>query len=379
MTLKQAFIKVGYWRLITIIIALLAILLISPSPDLPKTSSIFSSWSLLDMWANFDGRNYLNLANHWYGAFTHTDKNYALFPVYPILIRALSLITQNNLVSGLLISNIAIALAVFFLAKLLSMDYSKQVSRLTVMILLFFPTSFFFGSYYVESTFLLISVLVFYFARQGKFFLAAMFALVGSASRVTGIFLWPALVLEFYLFYGKEIKKILNPEATWLILPPLGLLAFMKYQFQRTGDALYFIANQPFLGVNHSVDKIILFHQVFFRYTKMLIFIDHTSPLFFTVLLEFVCGVGFLGLIIYGLRKLRISYLVYVILTFFLPVFTGTFISMPRYVLVLFPLFALLATTLDKAPKRIYNAYFIISSIMAIIAIALFTRGYFIG
>jgi len=95
--------------------------------------------------------------------------------------------------------------------------------------------------------------------------------------------------------------------------------------------------------------------------------------------LEFLAGALFLGLILYGLNKLRLSYIVYTALSFFLPTFTGTFSSMPRYVLVLFPLFALLATLLEKAPRVVFKSYLAVSAILAAITIALFTRGYFIG
>jgi len=379
MTLKEIFIKVGYWRLITFIIALLAVPVITLRPDFTMVDNQLNPWHILNMWTNFDGLHYLGLAEYWYGVFPHTDKNYAFFPVYPALIRATTMITHNSLISGLLVSNVAFGFALFFIFKLLRLDFSKRISSLTILLMLFFPTSFFFGSYYTESIFLLISVLVFYSARQGKFLLAALFALIASATRITGIFLWPALMIEFYLYYGKEVKKLFNPEVVWLSLPPLGLLAYMRYQFQKTGDALYFISSQPSFGASRTVDKIILIHQVLFRYTKMLIFVDHTSPLFFAVLLEFITGIGFLCLIIYGLNKLRVSYLVYVALSFFLPTFTGTFLSMPRFVLVLFPLFALLAVILEKVPQSVRKIYFIFSSVFAILAIALFTRGYFIG
>ena len=379
MNFKEILIKVGYWRLVTIAIALLAVPIITLRPDFTRVNLGFSWWHVLDMWANFDGQHYLDIADYWYGVFPHTDKNYAFFPVYPALIRGVNFITHNSLISGLIISNLAFVIALYYLYKLLKLDYSKKTISLTIMLLLFFPTSFFFGSYYTESIFLLLSVLAFYFARQGKFLPAALFALIASATRITGIFLWPALIIEFYLYYGKEIKKALNPEAIWLTLPPLGLLAYMKYQLIKTGDALYFISSQPGFGASRTVDKIILIHQVLFRYAKMLVFVDHTTPLFFAVLLEFLTGVGFLGLILYGLKKLRVSYLVYVALSFFLPTFTGTFLSMPRFVLVLFPLFVLLATILERAPKNISKVYFIVSTIFAIITIALFTRGYFIG
>jgi len=377
--MKRIVISFGYWRLITVVIALLAIPIITLRPDFSLLDNQRNPWHFLNMWTNFDGLHYLDLAEYWYGVFPHTDKNYAFFPIYPALIRATTVFTHNSLISGLLISNLSFLAALYFLYKLLKMDYSEKVSRLSLLLLLFFPTSFFFGSYYTESVFLLISVLVFYFSRRGYFFPAAIFAMLASATRVTGIFLWPAIAIEFYLFYGNKKNKLINPHAIWLLLPPLGLLSYIKYQFQMTGDALYFINSQPAFGASRTIDKIILIHQVIFRYAKMLVFVDHSTPLFFAVLLEFFSGVGFLGLIIYGLKKLRLSYLVYVALSFILPTLTGTFLSMPRFVLVLFPLFAILALILDRAPVLVRQAYFIISSVLAVIAIALFTRGYFIG
>lgn len=379
MTLKQILIKVGYWRLILFLIALLAVPIINLRRDFTLLDPSLNPWHILNMWANFDGLQYLDISQYWYGVFPHTDKSFAFFPMYPIVIRAVNSVIHNNLLAGLLVSHLSLVIALYFLFKLLRLDYSQKTVALTISILLFFPTSFFFGSYYTESLFLLISVLVFYFARQGLFLPAALFALLGSATRVTGVFLWPALALEFYLYHRKNIKQMFNPDAVWLILPPLGLLSYMRYQFKKTGDALYFITSQPAFGANRTVDKVILIHQVLYRYVKMMIFVDHTTPLFFSVLLEFITGCLFLALIIYGISRLRLSYLVYVAASFFLPTFTGTFSSMPRYVLVLFPLFALLATVLEKLPPKAVKAYFVISSVLAIITIALFTRGYFIG
>jgi len=379
MSLKQIFKTVVFWRIITLVIALLAIPIITMRRDFSLVDNTFNLFHPLNMWANFDGLHYLGLAEYGYGVPMHTDKNYAFFPVFPAIIRFVNQIIHNNLISGLLVSNLAFVVALYFLYKLLCLDFKSHTARLTLMVLLFFPTSFFFGSYYTESIFLLFSVLVFYLARRGNFFLAGIFAMIASATRITGVFLWPALVIEFVLFYGKDIKKLLNANAVWLLLPPLGLLSYIKYQYLKTGNGLYFISSQPAFGASRTVDKIILIHQVLFRYTKMLIFVDHTSPLFFAVLLEFLTGIGFLGLIIYGLNKLRSSYLVYVALSFFLPTFTGTFSSMPRYVLVLFPLFALIAVVMEKLPPRFTKVYFTISAILAIITIALFTRGYFIG
>lgn len=153
----------------------------------------------------------------------------------------------------------------------------------------------------------------------------------------------------------------------------------MRYQSIHSGSPIFFITSQALIGSNRIVTKIILLHQVFFRYAKMLIFVDHTSQLFFTVLLEFLCGAGVLALLIYAIKKMRPSYWIYSFCSFLLPTLTGTFSSLPRYVLVLFPLFGILAYWLDRQHPFIRYFYYIFSVIASILCIAFFTRGYFIG
>lgn len=378
MNLKETIKLFLGWRLMLIAVGLLAVSFIPLKPAFTFLHWKFDWYQTISMWANFDGTHYFDLAKFWYAVPHHTDNVYAFFPVFPFLARIFGF-NGNYLISGLLVANVAFIAALYFLYKLLLLDFKRKTVRLTIFILLFFPTAFFFGAYYTESVFLLLSVLVFYFARKGNFLLAALAALVASATRITGIFLWPALAIELYLYFGKSFKKMFRPETVLLALPPLGLVAFMKYQLLKTGNPIYFITSQPAFGSQRTINRIILIHQVIYRYLKMMIFVNHTNILFFTVTLEFVIAVGFLGLIIYGLNKLRPSYLLYVSLSYFLPTFTGTFSSVPRYVLVLFPLFALLASVLEKLPDRYRKLYFAVSSLIGIVCIALFTRGYFVA
>jgi len=335
--------------------------------------------NLFQMWTNFDGVHYITLAIYGHGAAGKTSLMSAFFPVYPWLISTVNTVVHHYTYSGLIISNLAFLISLYFLYKLFLLDYKEKISRFALTLIMIFPTAFFFGSVYTESVFLLLSVLAFYCARKKNFLLAGIFAAIASATRITGIFLWPALIIEFYLAYGSKIKNMLRPQLIWLTLPPLGLLSYMRYQMIYTGSAITFITTQSAIGSNRVVDKLILLHQVFYRYVRMIIFVDHTDPLFFTVLLEFLVGLGFLILLIFSVKKIRPSYWLYCFLSYILPTFTGTFSSLPRYVVVLFPLFGFLAVFLEKHHPYLRYLYFIISIIFAFIAVSLFTRGYFIA
>ena len=361
--------KVFVWRVMTILFAIPGVILLALRPGFTLLKPGFSFENFVNMWANFDGLNFLNLAKYGYGTpFTHLD--YSFLPVYPWLIGAFNWI-QSYVFTGLLISNIAFAVALYFLHKLCRMDYSHKVADYVIILFLFFPTSFFFGSIYNESIFLLLAIASFYSIRKKKIFLACAFAAVASATGVTGIFLWPAIIWEIWHMHGGEIKKMLNPDSIWLLLPPLGILSYMNFQFQKTGNAWLFITGQP--------EKLILIHQVFYRYARMLIFVNHTDPLFFTILLEFLTGSIFMALCLYGLKKLRPSYSIFIILSYFLPTFTGTFSGMPRYVLVLFPAFFLLSDILCRQSIVVRKLVLAVCVIFSFLAITLFTRGYFIG
>ena len=56
-----------------------------------------------------------------------------------------------------------------------------------------FPFSFFFGAVYTESTFLLFTLLSFYGFRTRRWALGGVAGAVATATRVTGIMMWPAL------------------------------------------------------------------------------------------------------------------------------------------------------------------------------------------
>jgi hypothetical protein len=377
MPIKEIFKLVLGWRLLIVLIALPAMFLLTPRTRFTNLSEKPSFSNIYSMWSNFDGLHYLDLAQYGYGYQHKTDMDYAFFPVYPWAVRTFN-IFGNYLASGLFLSHLFLILALYFLYKLILLDFKPKIARSTIYLTLIFPTAFFFGSVYTESIFLFLVVLCFYAVRKKQFFLACILAAIASATRITGIFLWPVLIYEFWLIFGNNIKKFLNPTSLWLLLPPLGLSFFMRFQSLKTGDPLFFFNIQSNFG-GRTVDKLILLHQVLFRYFKMLIFTDHMDPLFFTVVIELLSAILILTVLVFFFKKIRFSYWLFTLLSFLLPTFSGTFMSMPRFVLVLFPVFISLAIWLERQHPFIKYIYYLFCFIFSVLSIIYFTRGYFVG
>src|SRR3989344_5783719 len=140
------------WRL-----ALFALAYISPS-IIPNFGARFPYYQerligtglphFIWSWGNFDGVHYLGIAKDGYAhQFTQ-----AFFPLYPILIRLLSWITNiNELAACLLLSNLAFLAGLTVFYKLIKENFDQKIALWSSIFLLAFPTSFYFGAVYTES------------------------------------------------------------------------------------------------------------------------------------------------------------------------------------------------------------------------------------
>jgi len=362
------------WRIALVLFFVAAMKLVIAKVDFlggGASTGLYFTNPFLWAWANFDGVHYMSIAKNGYLQFQQ-----AFFPFFPLVVRFFSRLTGEYLISGLLVSNLSFFLALYLLFRLITLDFKEKVAKRAILFLLVFPTAFYFGSLYTESLFLLLSVASFYFARKGNWFLAGLFGGLASSTRLTGIFLFPALIIEWY-FQGRSEDRLRIKNLFPLSLICFGLLSYMWYLEKTLGDPLYFFHMQPLFGAERSGDKIILLYQVFWRYFRMIL-TTRLDVLYFSVWLEFLSSILFLALIFFSFFRLRISYSVYMIFAYLAPTLTGTFSSMPRYVLVLFPGFIILSLLAEKH-RLLRIAYPIIAVVLLAISTALFTRGYWVS
>jgi len=343
---------------------------------------------LLYPWANFDGVHYLTIATDG-GYFHGSDGRF--FPLYPFVARFFILIFGTRVLFGpvsffsaFYVANGAFFLALFVLYKLIRLDYSEKTALQTILFLLVFPVSFFFGSLYSESTFLLLSVSIFYLLRKYKFFFATILSMALLVTRVIGIAIIPILIYEM-LHYDKHIfikenflkhKKKIVQHVLLILLVPAGLLVFIWFNQHFWGDPFFFLHAQEHVVIGRSA-AIVFFPQTVFRYIKILISVSHQELAWWISLLELSSFFFAAILCIYAfIKKIPPSYIFFSLFCFLIPTQSGTFNGLPRYVSVLFPLFLTLALVNNKYIKVLY----VISGILlSCILLALFSKGYFIS
>lgn len=327
-------------------------------------------------WGSFDGVHYLSIAVFGY------SNDFGFFPLYPLLIRIVATvfgmrpqIDEIPFFAALLLSDIFFLASLFVFYKLIRLDHNESVTFRSVFFLLLFPASFFFVSLYAESLFFLLLLLSFYFARKKQWFTATIFGVLLSATRLVGIFILPALLYEYFREGGYKERgwKGLLP----LLLIPVGTIAFSIYNFILTSNFFAFISAQGNFGNNRSVDTIVLIPQTLVRYAKILTSLSQTQYEWWISLLE----VGLFSLVclllFYAWRKhVRASYLLFSLLAFLLPVHSGTFTGLPRYAIVLFPIYI--------AFGLIHNVWIrtvilVLSTLLLSVLLMFFSKGYFVA
>jgi hypothetical protein len=389
------------WRVSLLMLGALAGYFLNYTPSFPYADTLLENYNLhlwLVSWANFDGVHYLTLANHGY---LFADLTQAFFPLYPMLVSFLAKIFNlSTFWSGMLVSHLSFGFFVYFLVKIAKLE--KLSPLLLLAVLLAFPTSFYFGAVYTESLFLSLVLGSFYFARIKNWRLAIILAILASATRITGVFLVPALMLEALIqtknneliknyLWGlmtdfrsnfQKLFSLLQKQwrlLTFILLGASGLLAYMLYLYLEFGDPLYFFTVQSQFGSGRS-SSLITYPQVVWRSLKILLTTD-LSWRYWTYLQEFLVGViGFVA-IIWSTKYIRLSYVLFSLLAFLLPPLTGNFSSMPRYVLASISIFFLIAHILGKSSKNKLHTYlyFIISLIILAINTMLFIQGYWVS
>lgn len=345
---KFILISFSLWRLWLLIVEKFGRLFIIPKTDFLGNIP----------WANFDGVHYLSIAQHGYYQYEQ-----AFFPFFPLLIKFIALAFKNDyLISALLISHVSFFIGLIILYRLTKLKW-------VVVCLLLFPTSFFFASVYTESLFLFLVLGYFYAVKKRKFLVAGVLAALASATRVIGIFLFPILLWKL----TKEKKKTLS-GILGVLLSPLGLVSYMFYLWKEYNDPLMFFHVQSFFGANRSSNEIIFLPQVIYRYLKIFISVSFSFE-YLIALFEFLSFVLVVFLLLRSRKKTPFSYQIFAWFSVILPTLTGTFSSLPRYVLVIFPVFM----AISEKSNYFKIIYLIGGFITLTLATAYFLNGYFIS
>lgn len=217
-------------------------------PQRPGFGQVPGAW--LGSLVRFDAGWYLKIASggYVYNGDPTIEQNVAFFPLYPLLVRGVSVVTgAQDANAGLIVANVCAVGAVLLLAALARDLFDARTAWLAVALLAFFPTAFFLSAPYTESLALLLCVAFFLLLLRGRFALAALCAGAATATRSICVVLLLPLAWELWQqrrALGLPPLRLLSRAAAYSVLATAGLSLFMLYQWQAFGDPLAFVHNQ---------------------------------------------------------------------------------------------------------------------------------------
>ena len=314
--------------------------------------------SFKELWFKWDSNGYLRIAENWYSTVGDEKYDIALYPLYPILIKAANNLINNYFLSGLFVSNIFLIIGLIFLYKLVKLEFGLEKTAFdSVKYLLIFPFSFFFSIVYTESVFFTLSVLTIYFIRKKSWYIGGVFGLLASFSRNQGLLLLVPVFIEliadipwkeyFIKRNFKEIFRKLCRVITVSLLIPCGIVLYLLINKLTYGDWFKFLSfqkenwSQQFGFFANNIRGFVFNIANKDIRLGMGVFIPN-------LIVFFLC----LILLIITIQKMRLSYIAYTIL-YVLVSFSPTWLlSGPRYISGMFTLYIMMAVSVKSDLSR---------------------------
>ena len=189
------------------------------------------SAKLLGIWQRWDAGWFEKIATVNYLPF---DRAVAFPPLYPALMHLVGRVLDNNFaLAGLLISGLSFIFAMFGLYLLVAEEWDEQVAKRTIVYLSIFPTAFYLFAPYAEAIFLALVVWTFFFARRGRWGWVLVLSSCAAVTRSPGVLLAVPLAWEM-------LSQWRNGRRSWLALvvpasPPVSFLVFIGFSRLITG------------------------------------------------------------------------------------------------------------------------------------------------
>ncbi len=217
-----------------------------------NTASDASVANFFDGLCRWDCGWYVRLSEEGYDPFPVPSMinagNWAFFPLYPMLVGALRTITglptmMVATAASIMLSIIASRMAWPLLGK------DMRAYALFCAFLLAGPFAIYFTTFYTEVLFLTLTIGVFAALQRRDYLAAGVFAALVSGTRIVGVFIVLAIVLQAWLDHRERggtltgfVPAVLKrPDLLVAIfIAPLGLFAYMAYLHWHIGDALAF-------------------------------------------------------------------------------------------------------------------------------------------
>lgn len=272
---------------------------------------------------------------------------WAFFPFYPILITITKNVTGLNIDSSLLAISLIFSLSLFVLFYFLIKElYGRSSEALFfVLLLITMPFHYYFSVFYTESIFLFLIIGNFYAVLKRKYLIMFLMIIPLILIRPNGII----ILIPLYLFmlehegllkrYKFNFRGIFNKKNIKLSLyffsGPIAFLGYAIYQYYLTGEFFAFSIAQKGWYRDFMFP---LF--AFFRHGDMATQFNSVYTILFILLAVIVW------------KKTPLSFNILIWLSLLLPLTSGSVMSMPRFISVIFPFTIIIGKQIFKMKNK---------------------------
>ena len=338
----------------------------------------------LSFWSSFrelyyrsDVAHYMGIAKDWYVQAGDERFRLVFLPLYSLATRALT--WNGDYFLGAFITAQLFSLACLPAAyELFRLEGDRRHAMACARLLFLLPGAAFLRTPMSESLFLLLTMLAVYAARRQRFLLAGLLTALSAFTRSLGILLLGLVFVEM-LFAFRDAQRrdvraalrLLPKYAGCLLLSCCGTLAYLIINWQVSGSPFTFLTYQRenwtqqlgwfFNTAAYQTDYALYYYQV-----------GDMEALLSLSLPNLICCFGALGLLCADRKRMRISYLLWVLTYFALSVGATWLLSGPRYLAMLFPLAPVLYRTANTPRREVaLDAVLLLSQTVYLLMLAL--------
>ena len=326
-----------------------------------------------DIWARWDSDFFLRIAQNGYDG-----ASAAFHPLYPALVAVLGRVLFGHyLLAGLIVS-LACCLGSFLLLYRLAEErLGPEGAERSVLYLAVFPMSLFLQAVYSESLFLLLVLAAFAVAERNRFASAGVLAGLAILTRAAGIALLPALALLAW----RERDRLRALGGVALALPVAAIYPLVLWQqvddpwaFSHAQDRWHRHVSPagPLGGIWdgavsawRGLEQFVVGHGTHVAGANQM----HAAA---ENLQAFVFLVLFVALTVVAWRRFGAPYGLFAAVSLAIPLSYPSsrwpLLSLPRFGLVIFPLFLALAALTSGRP-RLHNAVVACSALFLGVAV----------
>lgn len=365
-------------------------------PELPGDPS---NHDYFGGWMQFDTGWYLSIAEHGYDkhqvdAFDAGEQSaVAYFPAYPLSVRQVARLTDDDYVLAAHLTTIACGLAVFLLFwAWCGRRLSRDARRVALLLLAFFPYSWYlYGSGYGDVLFIALTIGAFLLLERDRPVLAGIAGAGASASRLIGvgtIIGLIALVIERrHALVRTEADGPRRPWSGWrldrsrlrlrdsgVLLSFAGVGSYCVYLWSRVGDPIAFNTVQSAYGWNQGTGP-----KTWIKYSFFAQVLRGELSYGVRLVLQALLCLLFVVAIPFVWKRIGAAYAIYTGVILGIPlVGSSTMQGFGRYMLSAFPVFALGAALLDERAKP-RRAVLVCSGALLFVLASFFGRGFYLS